>query len=569
MAVVLAFLFRAFVAEAFVIPTGSMAPTLMGQHKDVVCPECHFRYQAGASIEIDDQSAPSAEGTVLIPRQGTVVGTTCPICRYRMKLDWADDSNQETFVGDRILVSKFLYDFSDPHRWDVIVFKFPFNAKENYRKRLEGLPNETLRIRHGDIYVKTNGDESFEIVRKPDAKLLAMMQLVDDTDHLATDLRKVGWPLRWQPWASGGVDATAQWETLDDGHTHQTKGLADQDIWLRYHHFVPDQDDWQVVRQGTLPDDISTRQGKLITDFYGYNAFTWLEAYAMPQGPPNPKTSIEEQYGNVHYGRGALSPEGTYGLNWVGDLVVEGDVQVQGDGGELLLQLVKGGVRNVCRIDVKTGDVKLSRNDGRQPFHSAGSENVYSVEGKSDLQGPGTYDVRFSNVDAELRLWIDGDRVTFAAPTTYEPPESSRPHWSAAEPGDLAPVGIGSRGLAMKVERLKIYRDVYYVATYGTPAHEYRLPYSAREIRAILNDPERWSTTSLFEKRNTLTETLGPNQFFPMGDNSPQSSDARLWPEHYFARNLLIGKALFIYWPHPWHSPIPYFPNFGRMRLIR
>ena len=35
LAVILAFLFRAFVAEAFVIPTGSMAPTLMGQHKDV------------------------------------------------------------------------------------------------------------------------------------------------------------------------------------------------------------------------------------------------------------------------------------------------------------------------------------------------------------------------------------------------------------------------------------------------------------------------------------------------------------------------------------------------------
>ena len=38
-AFVLAFLFRTFEAEAFVIPTGSMAPTLMGRHKDVICPE--------------------------------------------------------------------------------------------------------------------------------------------------------------------------------------------------------------------------------------------------------------------------------------------------------------------------------------------------------------------------------------------------------------------------------------------------------------------------------------------------------------------------------------------------
>src|SRR5690348_1812916 len=50
-AFVLAFLFRTFEAEAFVIPTGSMAPTLMGRHKDVDCPKCGYRYQASASEE--------------------------------------------------------------------------------------------------------------------------------------------------------------------------------------------------------------------------------------------------------------------------------------------------------------------------------------------------------------------------------------------------------------------------------------------------------------------------------------------------------------------------------------
>ena len=39
-AIILAFLFRGFVAEAFVIPTGSMAQTLRGRHMDIVCPEC-------------------------------------------------------------------------------------------------------------------------------------------------------------------------------------------------------------------------------------------------------------------------------------------------------------------------------------------------------------------------------------------------------------------------------------------------------------------------------------------------------------------------------------------------
>ncbi|MDB4370952.1 S26 family signal peptidase, partial [Mariniblastus sp.] len=36
-AIVLALMFRAYEAEAFIIPTGSMAPSLQGQHMDLEC----------------------------------------------------------------------------------------------------------------------------------------------------------------------------------------------------------------------------------------------------------------------------------------------------------------------------------------------------------------------------------------------------------------------------------------------------------------------------------------------------------------------------------------------------
>src|SRR3954451_11942528 len=55
MAVILALLFRGFVAEAFVIPTGSMAPTLVGRHKDVKCPQCGIRYQVSCSPEAENE----------------------------------------------------------------------------------------------------------------------------------------------------------------------------------------------------------------------------------------------------------------------------------------------------------------------------------------------------------------------------------------------------------------------------------------------------------------------------------------------------------------------------------
>src|SRR5947209_19706104 len=52
-AMILALLVRGFEAEAFVIPTGSMAPTLMGRHKEVTCPQCGYVYTVNASAEDD------------------------------------------------------------------------------------------------------------------------------------------------------------------------------------------------------------------------------------------------------------------------------------------------------------------------------------------------------------------------------------------------------------------------------------------------------------------------------------------------------------------------------------
>src|SRR6185369_7012167 len=57
-AFILAFLFRTFEAEAFVIPTGSMALTLMGAHKDHICPECGTPYKVSASIESTENEEP-------------------------------------------------------------------------------------------------------------------------------------------------------------------------------------------------------------------------------------------------------------------------------------------------------------------------------------------------------------------------------------------------------------------------------------------------------------------------------------------------------------------------------
>src|SRR5437868_352106 len=60
-AFVLAFIFRAFVVEAFVIPTGSMAPTLIGAHMRFTCQDCGYHFDVnytGRSIG-DDVEIPN------------------------------------------------------------------------------------------------------------------------------------------------------------------------------------------------------------------------------------------------------------------------------------------------------------------------------------------------------------------------------------------------------------------------------------------------------------------------------------------------------------------------------
>ena len=51
--VFVAFLVWSLEAEGFVIPTGSMATTLMGRHKEITCPQCGYVYTVNADREVE------------------------------------------------------------------------------------------------------------------------------------------------------------------------------------------------------------------------------------------------------------------------------------------------------------------------------------------------------------------------------------------------------------------------------------------------------------------------------------------------------------------------------------
>ncbi len=61
-----------------------------------------------------------------------------------------------------IIVDRFSYlTFSEPKRWDVVVFNTHIDGKEYFIKRVIGLPWETLKIQSGSVFVKAVGSEEF------------------------------------------------------------------------------------------------------------------------------------------------------------------------------------------------------------------------------------------------------------------------------------------------------------------------------------------------------------------------------------------------------------------------
>jgi signal peptidase I len=62
--------------------------------------------------------------------------------------------------GDRVLVNKFIYRFTEPERGDVIVFKSVQGDDQDLIKRVVGVPGDEITVRGGRLFV--NGEPQRE-----------------------------------------------------------------------------------------------------------------------------------------------------------------------------------------------------------------------------------------------------------------------------------------------------------------------------------------------------------------------------------------------------------------------
>ena len=213
--------FRSFAAEAYIVPTGSMAPTLLGLHREYVCNNCRKHYDLG----MDEQG-----------RSGRPV---CPNCGESPHP--ADPGVERS--GDRLLVHKHLFDMRPARRWEVAVFQNPADPRQAYVKRIVGLPGESVLIRGGDVYADG------KIARKSPEEQRALRIPVFDNDFPPADADR--YP-RWIFWRSGRRRSATGWEAVGSTFRHEpATPPVDAIDWLEYRHWQPDRARYGPIRDYT------------------------------------------------------------------------------------------------------------------------------------------------------------------------------------------------------------------------------------------------------------------------------------------------------------------------------
>ncbi|MCF6157396.1 MAG: hypothetical protein E3K32_02225 [wastewater metagenome] len=414
-AIALAFAVRYFVIEAFKIPTGSMAPTLLGEHKNVQCPNCGWFFYADRNSE--GAVCPNCQLDINTSAYCNVCNNriryywpawlwkkgTCPTCQS--SVPWEDLSNQVIHGGNRILVNKFWYKFKDPQRWDIVVFVYPLydltckdcylqlpdtewreglrcprcgstrfsKKKKNYIKRLIGMPGEKLQIVNGDIYINNR------IQRKPPK--------VQDT--------------LWLP-------------------VYNSRYPAKEEIIPAW---IADSKAWTIDKESLVLNNISDKNspvsmvtfGRKITDQNGYNRNSHTE---------------------------------------MGDIKISFDVTPLPGSQDIKLVLEKND-------DVFTASIPTNDSEGKCRLLKSGT---VVLEKDVHIQTGQTHTIEFSHVDRIVSLSINGrEAITF---------DNDHGNIPESRLFDTSKVQFGGSRVHATFENIKILHDIYYTNlspdTWGT-----------------------------------------------------------------------------------------------------
>ncbi|MGB5974236.1 MAG: signal peptidase I [Nodosilinea sp.] len=73
-------------------------------------------------------------------------------------------------INDRLIIDKVSYDFGDPQRGDIVVFRPPaaLGQEEAFITRLVALPGDVVEVKDGQLYINNEPQQEPYIAAKPD-----------------------------------------------------------------------------------------------------------------------------------------------------------------------------------------------------------------------------------------------------------------------------------------------------------------------------------------------------------------------------------------------------------------
>ena len=420
-AILLVLVVRQLVVEAFKIPTGSMAPVLLGEHKEVRCPNCGWSFRVGSNKLADDgevecpncrwqwRGTGGPEAGVVLRRPQWVWHRGRDVTTGRI-VKGADAANRVVRKwGSRIFVNKFIYALREPRRWEVIVFVYPYSkvscnncqwkgdvreiehfrcpacssddfsiGRVNYIKRLIGLPGETIEIAGGDIYVDG------KIARKPQRVQDSVWIPVVDSRYTPREEVSPAWTF--------GQDAR---------------------FWVR------DKDSGSLLLDAAdAGRPVLASHARAITDRCAYNGAHNAIAYF-----PNDSGSRK-----------------------VGDVRIEVELTVQEAGPEANVELRIEGDGHDFSLLAPVGAGAASLLDGGRQIKTAPGSAIPKGE---------RVKLVLENYDARVVALRDG-RQLFGAPHDYQ--DGREPQRAGKR------VSFGASGAKVTFHRIRIHRDIHYTS---------------------------------------------------------------------------------------------------------
>ncbi|QDV53593.1 signal peptidase I [Gimesia fumaroli] len=534
-------LFRTFQAEGYMISTGSMAPSLLGYHKQVKCPRCDYSFTYG--VAYDDsvsanrfQAQQHSDGEAL-HQSGPYA--TCPNCNTHS----IDLTNVPRNEGDQLLVFKHAYYLKGPQRWDVAVFQNPIKPTQAYVKRVVGLPGEAVQVKQGDLYIDG------KIQRKDLPTQRAVRLLVHD-HHYQPKNDEFFLP-RFVPVeeADGEQGSHQHWVPQDEGFVFDASEVdplssaAPEELsWVKYQHWMrsgghylttvplevwpeeiePPEPVLGPVQFDSKKKQLSCRGAMASEDCHRFLDQTENDEFRYAVALLYEKSHVAPVLDHYAYNSGLENQEAIP----IHDFMFECDLKAGSDESQFAIEMFDGQHRFRNMIDFKSKQVALFVDDQQQPVRTGRLSNTAQQE---------SMQLEMSIMDRQVLFAINGQLIyqPLLFSETSEPRESIR-----------VPVRFGATGGQFAVTRLKLYRDIHY--TRGKGLHGVEEPYQ-----------------------------LDQQSYFVLGDNSPVSLDSRSWADGKVERKYLLGKPFLVHLPsrqgevkigsHVGHIRIP---DFSRIRYI-